>query len=888
LPETVTLSFEGGQWVAGSQIEDYRLRGNDLEEYSFFDFSLHTYEIKRDPGEGDAASTESPQKRGRPPNQRSHYLTPHPKALTAQRIVRSLGHKKLISFVGRYFPKREGSETPNLYSASILALFKPWRSLTELMGDRNTWAEALEDFETTMDADTRRRCSNIQYYYHCSEHAQEKMMAEGGDMSAEERERFDEDQFNSLGEDTTLRIVKPVTLEDLNEAKAAEVPLKSLLHGQAAVTIGRMVKLFNEPNAHEPQGVGSQTVTLAEGEDLARLHQWQAELAEAVQRENECEEVNESPPVEERPHSPMANRDGNDARVETMAEAIARDERNSSINPVNGIRDEEIRATEPLEANLLPDQKRAFQIVSWHVAKVLEKRKIPQLLMLICGEGGTGKSRLIQAITEMFERRQSAKMVVKGAYTGIAASVINGKTLHVLFKLAAHGNKAPSEAVLRKVATTLQPVSYIIIDEMSMVSRKIFARISSTLVKVAHILKREKADEPFGGFNMIVVGDHHQFPPIMGGQRGSLYYQAIASESEDEVLGSTLYLAFETVVNLTQQVRITDPTWNEVLQHVRYGTCKEEHIRTIRSLVLTNRECVRPDFENTEWRKASLVTPRNEVRSQWNDAAVEKHCRATRKTRFLCPAEDSVRGQPLTLEDRLEMAQKNKRARGQQGKQEKSGLPDTVELAEGLEVLVTWNVQTDLDVTNGARGVITKIVLDPREPELSEAPKIVLTYPPAYVLVELQRTRAPALTGLPQGTIPIMPMEVQYKIKGLEGNKEKTVNRRQLPITAAYAFTDFRAQGQTLGHVVIDIAPVPSGPRLTQFNAYVALSRSSGRETIRLLRDFDEKLFISGLPEELRKEDERLAGKDKATREWWEAVQRGADMDRRIEMEIIS
>jgi hypothetical protein len=126
LPETVTLLFEGGQRVAGSQVEDYRLRGNDLEEYSFFDFNLHTYEIKRGPGEEDVPGTETPTRRERP----------HPKALTAQRIVRGLGHRKLISFVGRYSPKREGSETPNLYSVSILALFKPWRSLTELMGGR--------------------------------------------------------------------------------------------------------------------------------------------------------------------------------------------------------------------------------------------------------------------------------------------------------------------------------------------------------------------------------------------------------------------------------------------------------------------------------------------------------------------------------------------------------------------------------------------------------------------------------------------------------------------------------------------------------------------------------------------------------------------------------
>ncbi|KAL1709675.1 hypothetical protein EV121DRAFT_252694 [Schizophyllum commune] len=59
-----------------------------------------------------------------------------------------------------------------------------------------------------------------------------------------------------------------------------------------------------------------------------------------------------------------------------------------------------------------------------------------------------------------------------------------------------------------------------------------------------------------------------------------------------------------------------------------------------------------------------------------------------------------------------------------------------------------------------------------------------------------------------------------------------TIHRRQLPITPAYAFTDYRAQGQTLPSVIVDIAKVPSG-KLNLFNVYVALSRSSGRSTIR-------------------------------------------------------
>ncbi|KIL66493.1 hypothetical protein M378DRAFT_54183, partial [Amanita muscaria Koide BX008] len=84
-----------------------------------------------------------------------------------------------------------------------------------------------------------------------------------------------------------------------------------------------------------------------------------------------------------------------------------------------------------------------------------------------------------------------------------------------------------------------------------------------------------------------------------------------------------------------------------------------------------------------------------------------------------------------------------------------------------------------------------------------------------------------------------------------------TISRRQLPLTPAYAFTDYRAQGQTLPRVIVDLGRPPTG-KLTPFNAYVALSRSSGRETIKLLRDFDEKLFITVPSETLEEEDRHL------------------------------
>ena len=69
-----------------------------------------------------------------------------------------------------------------------------------------------------------------------------------------------------------------------------------------------------------------------------------------------------------------------------------------------------------------------------------------------------------------------------------------------------------------------------------------------------------------------------------------------------------------------------------------------------------------------------------------------------------------------------------------------------------------------------------------------------------------------------------------------------TVVRRQFAMIRGYAFTDIKAQGQTIEVVIIDLRNTPSG-KITPFSAYVALSRSRGRDTICLLSDFDEDLF---------------------------------------------
>lgn len=180
--------------------------------------------------------------------------------------------------------------------------------------------------------------------------------------------------------------------------------------------------------------------------------------------------------------------------------------------------------------------------------------------------------------------------------------------------------------------------------------------------------------------------------------------------------------------------------------------------------------------------------------------------------------------------------------------------------------MVTMNVETDLDVANGSRGIVTGIILDENEPITTGTRIVKLKNPPACIMVKLDHGERIHLQGLEAKTVPIFPTTQVIRIsKRKDENKGFQVTRKQFCLTPAYAFTDYRAQGQTLEKVIVDIYPPPTGPPLTNFNIYVALSRSRGQQGIRLLRTYDRNALLKQIPDYLANEDVELRVKDANT-----------------------
>ena len=211
-----------------------------------------------------------------------------------------------------------------------------------------------------------------------------------------------------------------------------------------------------------------------------------------------------------------------------------------------------LSAVEP--KNILTNQQCTYDydIVDWHLQETIANQEPPQLLMIIPGEGGVGKSKTLQTITENFAAHGVAHVLVKAAYTGIVASTIKGQTIHVIAMIPVN-SEHQSAKTLKKLEALWAHKKYLAIDKMSMVSKQLFAKLSRIISRAKGFTNTEQTDLPFGGLNVILLGDFHQFPPVLSQKSAPLYWPCNPSQDSEETLaGRKLYECFKMVVLLKE------------------------------------------------------------------------------------------------------------------------------------------------------------------------------------------------------------------------------------------------------------------------------------------------------------------------------------------------
>lgn len=79
--------------------------------------------------------------------------------------------------------------------------------------------------------------------------------------------------------------------------------------------------------------------------------------------------------------------------------------------------------------------------------------------------------------------------------------------------------------------------------------------------------------------------------------------------------------------------------------------------------------------------------------------------------------------------------------------------------------MVTWNISTDADLSNGTRGEIVDILLDPQEDTRTiDGSKVTLKYPPTMIMFKPTNSATIEFTGLVKGLIPIFLTESTFPV----------------------------------------------------------------------------------------------------------------------------
>ena len=402
--------------------------------------------------------------------------------------------------------------------------------------------------------------------------------------------------------------------------------------------------------------------------------------------------------------------------------------------------------------------------------------------VFLTGKAGTGKSTFLRYI-----RSNTKKKTIVLAPTGIAAVNVGGQTLHSFFKipfkpLLSDDPDIANVSRLRKMlrytkdkVKLIRELELIIIDEISMVRADIIDFVDRVLRVYSGNMR-----EPFGGKQLLLVGDIFQLEPVVTHDMRDIlrrYYKNFFFFNAR---------AFDQInlvaIELRKIYRQSDNDFISLLDRVRVNCATTADITRLN-------QHYNPNYQEVNGNElaVTLATRRDTV-----DSINDEHMQALKTPEFVYEG--------ITEGDFPE-----------------NSLPTArlLVLKEGAQVIFIRN-DKEGRWCNGTIGKVTHLTND-------------------RVFVALEN-------GDEMEVLPEIWENMQYTYNEKEKKVEEKVlgSFTQVPLKPAWALTVHKSQGLTFNHVVLDFA----GGAFTGGQTYVALSRCTSLEGITLLKPLNERDII--------------------------------------------
>jgi ATP-dependent DNA helicase PIF1 len=375
--------------------------------------------------------------------------------------------------------------------------------------------------------------------------------------------------------------------------------------------------------------------------------------------------------------------------------------------------------------------------------------------VLLQGAGGTGKSYTIKNIVKW--ARNGGINIGTTATTGAAAILINGCTLHSYLGVGL-ANKTPAElaeAVKTKkrfVYNRLLRLELLVIDEISMMDSQFFETVSIFL----GLIKGNR--KPFGGVQLLLSGDLYQLPPV----KGKHFFK-----SQTWISMSSIGLIEK--IELAESMRHKeDVEFMNMLSQLRLGACTQEILDALRG---TKSNTFPEGIEPT------ILYSKNADVDSINNEKFGK----------------LIAGGARSFTYKLECSSDGARAWATSCK-----IPDHVQLCVGAQVVLTWNIDVDAGLCNGARGVVVEVGSSGATVQFVSGAKALIRH------------------------------------TKVEEEDNKFVSMKFVPLRLAYALTINKAQGMTIDCAIVMLEKNGNN-EFGYGRAYTALSRVRNIKSIRIL-----------------------------------------------------